>query len=168
MLKVVQAETDDHRDQVQAMFWEYLQWANAMVGHEFGISFDIETMLEHDMEHLATFAPPAGRLLLAAYDDEVAGIGCMRKLGEDTGELKRMYVRPAYRGQGVGRALVNALLAEARGAGYVRVRLDSARFMHAAHLLYRSAGFEEICAYEGSEVPLEFQTHWIFMEKAFV
>ncbi len=92
----------------------------------------------------------------------------MRKLNEETGELKRMYVRPAYRGQGAGRALVHALLAEARQAGYVRVRLDSARFMHAAHLLYHSAGFEEIEAYEGSEIPLEFQGHWIFMEKALV
>lgn len=165
MLKICQAETSEHRDHVRALFWEYLQWANAMVGREFGITFDIETMLEHDMDELSKFFPPSGRLLLAEHDNEVAGIVCLRKLGDDTGEVKRMYVRPAYRGKGIGRALVEALLAGAGHTGYTRVRLDSAKFMLAAHSLYRSLGFEEITAYDGSEVPLEFQAHWIFMEK---
>jgi GNAT superfamily N-acetyltransferase len=76
-----------------------------------------------------------------------------------------MYVRPHARNSGLGRALLNRLLEEARQVGYKRVRLDSARFMTSAHELYRSAGFHEIEAYEGSEIPQEFQNHWIFMEK---
>lgn len=77
-----------------------------------------------------------------------------------------MHVRPAFRGDGIGRALVDGLLAEACQMGYPRVRLDGARFMHAAYTLYRSIGFEEIAAYAGSEIPQEFRAHWIFMEKA--
>ncbi len=168
MLRVFQAETDEHTGDVRALFWEYLQWANAMVNREFGVTFDIETMLEQDMRTLAKFTPPHGRLLLAEYDNQIAGIACLRTIGADTGEIKRMFVRPAFRGKAIGRALVDELIAEARQMGYRRICLDSARFMIAAHALYRSVGFYEIAAYAGSEIPKEFQAHWIFMEKALV
>lgn len=80
-------------------------------------------------------------------------------------EIKRMFVRPASRGQGVGRMLLEALIAEARQIGYSTIRLDSTRFMKAAHSLYRSAGFQEIGPYQESEIPPEFHQHWVFMEK---
>jgi len=76
-----------------------------------------------------------------------------------------MYVRPHARNRGLGRALLNQLLEEARRIKYEQLRLDSAGFMTEAHQLYRSTGFREIEAYEGSEIPKEFQNHWIFMER---
>ena len=76
-----------------------------------------------------------------------------------------MYVRPKARKRGLGRALLNELLEQSHQIGYQRVRLDSARFMSEAHQLYRTSGFREIEAYEGSEIPKEFQSHWIFMER---
>jgi len=76
-----------------------------------------------------------------------------------------MYVRSEARNRGLGRALLVQLLEEARLAGYTLVRLDSARFMNEAHQLYRNIGFREIEAYEGSEIPKEFQKNWIFMER---
>jgi GNAT superfamily N-acetyltransferase len=88
----------------------------------------------------------------------------LKRQSPGIGEVKRMYVRPEYRGLGLGRALINHLLAEAAQIPYERVRLDSARFMRAAHRLYHSAGFGEIEAYEGSEVPKDFQKNWVFME----
>jgi GNAT superfamily N-acetyltransferase len=136
-----------------------------MVKREFGVSFDIESMLAEDMNHLGQFAPPAGRLLLAEHENRIVGIACLKQLDESMGEVKRMYVRPEARGKGVGRALLRRLLEEARLVGYQTVRLDSARFMEAAHALYRSAGFREIEPYAGSEIPKAFQSHWIFMER---
>ena len=65
----------------------------------------------------------------------------MKRIREDVGAIKRMYVRPEFRGKGIGRVLVEALLAEAQQIGYLTVRLDSVLFMKAAHSLYRSAGF---------------------------
>jgi GNAT superfamily N-acetyltransferase len=165
VLRIFQAETDDHKAQVRELFWEYLQWANAKLNEEFGVNFDINAIIESDMVELAKFAPPHGRLLLAADDYESVGIAGLRKLNEEIGEIKRMYVRPAWRSKGVGHTLVGELLKAARQMGYLKVRLDSARFMQAAHKLYRSVGFQEIHAYEGSEIPIEFQSHWIFMEK---
>jgi GNAT superfamily N-acetyltransferase len=76
-----------------------------------------------------------------------------------------MYVRPEFRGLGIGRALLEALIVEAREIGYSMLRLDSASFMKVAHSLYRSTGFQEIEPYPESEVPPEYQAHIVFMEK---
>jgi GNAT superfamily N-acetyltransferase len=153
------------RSRVGELFWEYLQSANEGVNEEFNVNFDIETMLEEDMADLEKFLPPAGRLLLAMDGDHVAGIGCLKSLKPNVGELKRMYVRPAFRGRGIGRALFDSLIAEASLIGYRSIQLDSAGFMHAAHGLYRSAGFQDIDPYPESEIPPEFQKHWVFMAK---
>ena len=103
--------------------------------------------------------------LALTYQINLAGVACLRELTPDTGEIKRMYVRPAFRRWGLGRALVNQLIEEATAIGYQRIHLDSARFMQEAHLLYRTLGFQEIGPYVGSEIPQEFQMNWIFMEK---
>jgi GNAT superfamily N-acetyltransferase len=164
MSRIYQIGTDEDRVHVRQLFWEYLQWGNARVNEEYGIRFDIESWLEQDMLELDKFLPPHGRLLLAEYEGQVAGLACMQRIRGDIGEIKRMYVRPAYRRKGIGRALVQHLIAEAREIGYPRVRLDSVRFMKAAHSLYRSVGFQEIEPYPESEIPEESRQHWIFME----
>ncbi len=102
---------------------------------------------------------------MATEGSRVAGIACLKKLRKDIGEIKRMYVRPGFRGKGLGRALLETLIAEAKEIGYPAVRLDSARFMKEAHALYQSAGFGEIEPYPESEIPPEFQKHWVFMER---
>lgn len=165
MIQVIVANQYQHTQPVRELFWEYLQWANAKVQENFGVSFDIAAMFEDDMNTLDKFMPPKGRLLLGYVEDEPMGIACLKALTEEIGEVKRMYVRPQARKRGLGRALLNQLLEEARQSGYRRVRLDSARFMTEAHQLYRTSGFREIQAYEGSEIPKDFQNHWIFMER---
>ena len=164
MLSVVHVETDDQRRQVRELFGEYLVWANAQLEREFGISFDIGQMLEDDMATLHKFAPPHGRLLLADAQGALAGCACLRTIAPQVGEIKRMYVRPQYRCKGVGRALVAGLIDEARQMGCRTVRLDSARFMQDAQVLYRSFGFSLITPYAESEIPEAFRAHWVFME----
>jgi GNAT superfamily N-acetyltransferase len=160
-----QAETDKDQALIRELFWEYLEWANTRLNEEYGINFDIKSMLEQDMAKLEVYLPPYGRLLLAIEGGHVAGIACMRRIRKDIGEIKRMYVRPEFRRTGIGRALLEALIAEAQEIGYPSVRLDSTRFMEAAHSLYRSVGFHEIEPYAESEIPPDFQRHWVFMEK---
>ena len=165
MTSIHQAKTDEDQALIRELFWEYLEWANMHLNEEYGINFDIKSMIEHDMVKLEIFLPPYGRLLLAIEGGCGAGIACMRRIRQDIGEIKRMYVRPEFRGRGIGRALLEALIAEAREVGYPKVRLDSTRFMEAAHSLYRSVGFHEIEPYMESEIPPEFHRYWVFMEK---
>src|SRR5919202_6311531 len=164
MPAVVHVETDDQRRQVRELFWEYLVWANAQLKREFGISFDIRQMLDDDMVTLHKFAPPQGRLLLAYAEGALAGCACLRTIGPQVGEIKRMYVRPQYRRKGVGRALVAGLIDDARQMGCHTLRLDSARFMQDAQALYRSFGCSLIPPSAESEIPEAFRAHWVFME----
>jgi ribosomal protein S18 acetylase RimI-like enzyme len=99
------------------------------------------------------YAPPEGRLLLAFAGDGPAGCIALRKIGEDICELKRLWVRPAFRGTGLGRRLVETLMADARGIGYGRIRLDTLPSMTAAQALYLSLGFLDIPPY--NDHPIE-------------
>lgn len=165
MFQILVANQDQHAQPIRELFWEYLQWANANVEKNFGVSFDIAAMLEDDINTLDKYMPPHGRLLLGYVEDQAMGIACFKLLTNKICEVKRMYVHPQARKRGLGRALLNQVLEEARLIGYERVRLDSAGFMREAHQLYRTSGFREIEAYEGSEIPKEFQRHWVFMEQ---
>jgi GNAT superfamily N-acetyltransferase len=167
MLEIYQFRSEKDRGHVREMFWEYLQWANARLNQEYEIDLDIEALQEESMRELDKFTPPDGRLLLAEQEGQLAGVACLRKIKPGVGEIKRMYVRPAFRRKGIGRALAQRLISEARSIGYASVRLDSTRFMRAAHALYRSLGFREIEPYLESEIPPEFQSHWVFMELEF-
>ena len=166
MLRIYQFEPEEHRAIVRDLFWDYLHWANQELNERFGIDLDIESMLDGDMRELDKFRPPHGQLLLAEQDGEIAGLACLQKSKPGIGELKRMYVKPEYRRRGIGKSLVERLLEEARQFGYLSVRLDSARFMLAAHTMYRSLGFQDIEPYRESEIPAEFHSNWVFMEVA--
>jgi GNAT superfamily N-acetyltransferase len=99
------------------------------------------------------YAPPAGALLLAR-DADGRPLGCvaLRPLAAGVGEMKRLYVAPAARGLGLGRALVAAVVAEARRIGYREIRLDTLSTMADAMALYRRAGFAEIAPYYDTPV----------------
>jgi len=100
------------------------------------------------------YAPPEGRLLLMECDGEPAGCVALHPLEAGICEIKRLYVRPRYRGKGLGRVLVERILSEARTAGYGRIRLDTVEpVMKDAVAMYRRFGFRDIPPYR--ENPIE-------------
>ena len=99
------------------------------------------------------YARPRGCLLLAFGDHEPAGCVAMRSLSDDTCEMKRLYVRPTYRAAGVGRQLVQRVIAEARSAGYQKMYLDTLPVMTGAQRLYETMGFKDVSPYRYNPIP---------------
>lgn len=99
------------------------------------------------------YVPPTGALLVAETEGGIVGCVCLRKLNDQRCEMKRMYLDPAARGTGIGRALAEAIVERARAAGYREMVLDTVRKLTAAIALYRSLGFEEMAPYYHNPEP---------------
>jgi putative acetyltransferase len=143
MITISQVKSDAQIAAAQELLREYTAWAFTVAAE----SEQAPTFqgLEEELAELpGIYTPPAGRLLLATHEEEPAG--CVGLKGHDaaTCELKRLYVRPKFRGLKIGRRLVNRLVEEACTSGYSRIVLDSHRSMKKAHALYRAVGFERV------------------------
>ena len=131
------------------------------VFREYAASLGIDLCFQNFDAELATlpgdYAAPAGQLLLAYVDGRLAGCGALRPLDDvdyaNACEMKRLFVRPGFRRFGLGRLLAQALLDEARRAGYSAMLLDTLDDMEAARELYASLGFEEIPPYYFNPIP---------------
>jgi putative acetyltransferase len=139
MLRIIHAQSKAQIEQVRNLFSEYA----ASLG--FDLSFQD---FRQELNNLpGEYSSPSGRLLLAAEDHEIAGCVALRDLGNGACEMKRLYVRPRFRGRGVGKALAIAIIEEARKIGYRRMRLDTVPAMKEAIGLYRALRFKEITPY---------------------
>ncbi len=138
--KFVQAQSPEEIEITRGLFKEYASGLNIDLCFQ---NFDQEV---NGLP--GNYAPPSGRLLLAIDGEQVAGCIALRSLGDGDSEMKRLYVRPEFRGKGLGKQLVTALIDAAREIGYERMLLDTLPGkMDEAIALYRSLGFREIAPY---------------------
>ena len=145
MLNIVPATTAQDLEDVRVLFGEYSGLvAEALCFQNF----------DQELEALpGQYAPPGGVLLIARDKDAAAGCVALRRLDAATGEMKRMYVREAYRGSGLGRRLAAEVIEEARKRNYARIVLDTLPKLAPAIALYRDLGFRETGPYLASPTP---------------
>jgi ribosomal protein S18 acetylase RimI-like enzyme len=145
MITIKTAESLDDIETIRSLFIEYQQWLNVSLCFQ-GFDKELATLP-------GKYAPPSGRLYLALSDGAVCGCIALRPM-EETGvcEMKRLYVREAFRGQGIGRMLTEKVVADAKGIGYVTMRLDTLQQMESARGLYRQLGFTDIPAYYSNPI----------------
>ena len=129
----------------RTLFLEYAEWLQVDLCFQ-GFDRELATLP-------GAYAPPDGRLFLALDGEDAAGCIALRRFDAARGEVKRLYVRPAYRGMRLGERLALLVIEAARVIGYRALLLDTLAQMHAAHALYGRMGFRDIPAYYHNPIP---------------
>jgi putative acetyltransferase len=144
-IELIEAVSAEQVEQARELLLEYSDSLS------FSLCFQ---SFDEELKNLpGAYAPPSGRLLLAYQQVQAAGCVALRPLDGQICEMKRLYVRPGFRGKGVGRMLVDRVIAEARSIGYERMRLDTIESsMQDAIALYRRIGFREIAPYRTNPI----------------
>ncbi len=133
------AKTTEDYETAKNLFREYAAYIKTDLCFQ-----DFEKEL---LEISSQYGPPTGGIILCKAGNEIIGCAGIRKLNNETAELKRMYLQPAYHGKGWGRQLLGQALLLAKTMGYKKVRLDTLPSMQTAQVLYRQAGFYEVAPY---------------------
>lgn len=140
VITITVAESPEDMEEARELFREYAAWLGFSLCFQ-GFDKELETLP-------GKYASPAGRLLLARCAGSLAGCGALRPLELGICEMKRLYVRPGFRGRRLGLILAERLIADAKVIGYEFMRLDTLpKLMLEANRMYRSLGFYEIAAY---------------------
>jgi putative acetyltransferase len=141
----VQVESAAQVAQVRELFLEYAQ--------SLGVNLCFQNFEEELAGLPGHYSPPHGRLLLAEYDGQLAGCVALHQWEPGVCEMKRLYLRPSFRGKGLGRVIAETIIAEARNIGYQCMRLDTIEpIMKDAVEMYRKLGFREIAPYRPNPI----------------
>ena len=150
MATVFRATTPTQLSDVRSLMRAFLAWHRERHVEDRALidSYFDEEAWDHELADLpGKYAPPSGSLLIAYHDDRPAGCVALHHLGDGACEMKRMFVPVKFRGLGVGRALADRIIADARAAGYRRMRLDTSERQDEAIRLYEKSGFRRIAPY---------------------
>ncbi|MEO5692154.1 MAG: GNAT family N-acetyltransferase [Usitatibacter sp.] len=161
-----------HRAELLELNIEYVTWVMDGIEKMMGaqavdvLGAPVPEYVAATLEKVAGDPPPRGAFYIVEVDGNLAGMGGLRYLQPGLAEIKRVYVRPGFRGMKLGGTILARLLQDATAFGYRRAVLDTASFMDSAQRLYEAMGFVDCPIYEGVEVPPAFQKNWRFMERS--
>ena len=165
---------DVHKAAFRQMYIEWLFGQMDELKEGYGVDFftiagrTVEEIVDANMDKYTSLKPPNGILIILEVDGAVAGMVALMKLSESRGYVNLMYNRTEYRGKGLGKQLLQRLLEEGRKIGVRCFQLRTPVFSHAAHHIYKSAGFKELMEYSESFMPKQspvLQPYSIYMEK---
>ena len=170
-LEFERADLRRDRDVLVRLNVEYLDWIADAVQTRYALSLSdllgesIPAYVEKALDKLCEGEPPDGIFYVVSSAGTAIGMGGLRRLDHEVGEIKRMYVARSARGGGVGARILDRLIDDARGFGFERLLLDTGPFMTSAHRLYEAAGFVDDVPYPEAEVPESLRHDWRFMRR---
>ena len=167
MIAVTDATAPPQLDAVRELMRAFMAWHRERHTedlHLIDAYFDAAALEEELATLPGPYAPPSGRLLLATFDGESAGCVALRPIDAQRCEMKRMFVYPRFQGKGIGLALAQSVIEQARSSGYRAMLLDTSIRQAEAQALYSRLGFEVIPPYY--ELPAELRDWLVFMELA--
>jgi putative acetyltransferase len=165
MIAITDAASPSQLDAVRDLMRAFMAWhreRHTQDLHLIDAYFDAAALEEELATLPGTYSPPSGRLLLATHNNAPAGCVALRPLDARYCEMKRMYVYPHMRGEGIGLALAQRVIEDARSSGYRAMRLDTSIRQAEAQALYSRLGFDVIPPYY--ELPTDLRDWLVFME----
>jgi len=139
MIRIVRVKSDNQIEHIRILFKEYQE--------SLGFDLSFQKFAKELTELPGEYAPPDGCLMLAIQGKQAVGCVALRKIKDNICEMKRLYIRSAFRRKGIGRRLAVRIIAEAHKIGYTHMRLDTIGSMVEANALYESLGFKKIKPY---------------------
>jgi N-acetylglutamate synthase-like GNAT family acetyltransferase len=181
MLEFIPINLNVHKSLLVDLNEEYFSWIASKMKEHYG--FDIFNVggtiqnnrieqkaliriyAEMSVERFTSYIPPEGIYYILQTDEKIAGMGALRKIKMNVGEVKRMYIKPEHRAKGLGTRLLQQLLRKAKEFQFSIIRLETGKFMTTAQNIYHKTGFREIDEYPEIETPPPLRPYWLFMEK---
>ena len=171
MEKFVQFDPIKHKQEFIDLNLEHLGWIVSEMLKQYQMDivsitgFTVKEYVQMNYLSFINIYKDKGIMYIIEIKDEAIGMGGIRKIDDDICEIKRMYIRPEFRGSGLGRKLIQKLIGQAKSFGYSIIRLETQIFMNTAHHIYRSHGFKERDVYPGFEGLEQMLPYSLFMEK---
>ncbi|MHA1198012.1 MAG: GNAT family N-acetyltransferase [Candidatus Heimdallarchaeaceae archaeon] len=170
MTEFIPLDLEIHREELIKLNIEYMSWIFDEIERNLKVNTrteigPVDEYIRSKIDEIYSFSPPKGICFLIKEDTLYAGMGAFREIREGVAEIKRMYVKPEYRGRGLGKQLIVLLLQKIEEYQFSEIYLDTAPFMEAAHGLYKKMGFVDRDAFPETEVPEAFRHLWNYMEK---
>ena len=152
--------------ELRKLYFDYMELtAKELAKKPWHYQLDIDEIMSMTFDNLESFSPPIGQIFISTIDDVICGTASIKMIRSNVVELKRMYVNPSARGNGIGEKLVSAAMDTALKFGAKEAFLDTPPPFKAAHRLYRRLGFNWTTEYPEVGIPEELKFDWLYMHK---
>ncbi len=157
---------DELQQDLKSILGAYLNLVAKEVKHDpWRFEINIAEALDFTFKNLNDFTPPKGKIFIAQNSNQTVGTASIKKIRPDNAEIKRMYVKPEYQGNGIGNLLLENVIEEAKRMDAREIFLDSPPPFKPAHQLYEKYGFEIFQEYPEVAIPAELKVEWVYMKK---